>query len=169
MKEEQMLEIVKYTRKPIVVDAVEVTEENLEEVAQWCNGSVRTSSGPAPDGDQRYVKVRVHNPLSDRQTTAFPGDHVLYANSGFKVYTPNAFKKAFVRADEEPEIVHRDAGTGQYVTEEYAEANPETTVSETSGGDVSGETIRSDSDTTPEFKAPLPGPKSRARAAEENN
>jgi len=28
------------------------------------------------------------------------------------------------------EILHRDAGTGQFVTEEYAEAHPETTVTE---------------------------------------
>lgn len=28
------------------------------------------------------------------------------------------------------ELLHRDAGTGQFVSEDYAEANPETTVTE---------------------------------------
>lgn len=32
--------------------------------------------------------------------------------------------------DVESEISHRDAGTGRYVTEEYADANPDTTVAE---------------------------------------
>ena len=34
----------------------------------------------------------------------------------------------------EPVEVHRDAGTGRFVTEQYAEDNPATTVEETTAG-----------------------------------
>lgn len=80
----------KFARKPFYVDAVRVSEANIEEVAQWCNGKVMENE----DG-QRYVKVTVLRPLNDRQTEAFIGDWVLYAGTGFKVYTTKAFDKAF--------------------------------------------------------------------------
>jgi hypothetical protein len=36
------LATTKYVRKPFEVEAVQVTEENLEEVAQWCHGELQT-------------------------------------------------------------------------------------------------------------------------------
>jgi len=80
----------KFARKPFYVDAVRVSEENIQEVAAWCQGEVLTD---AEEG--QYIKVRVHRPLTDRQTKAFIGDWVLYAGTGFKVYTPKAFDKSF--------------------------------------------------------------------------
>lgn len=80
----------KFARKPFYVDAVRVSEENIQEVAKWCNGEVQSS---AEEG--LYIKVRVHRPLTERQTMAFIGDWVLFAGSGFKVYTPKAFDKSF--------------------------------------------------------------------------
>lgn len=86
------IEPVIYVRKPFEVEAVEVTEDNLEEVAQWCQGSLREDS-------RKYIKVRVARALNERQTKAYPGDWVLYAGTGFKVYTPKAFAKTFVEKD----------------------------------------------------------------------
>jgi hypothetical protein len=80
----------KFARKPFYVDAVRISEANIEEVAQWCEGSVELTE----DG-QKHVKVKVHRPLTDRQTQAFVGDWVLFAGTGFKVYTPKAFDKSF--------------------------------------------------------------------------
>lgn len=85
-----MLETMKYFRKPFYIDAVQVTADNLAAVASWVNGEVRIDKDKA-----RYVKVRVHRPLDDRQTKAFLGDWVLYAGTGFKVYTPKAFANSF--------------------------------------------------------------------------
>lgn len=89
----------KYVRKPFAVDAVEVTEDNLEAVAQWCGGEVRTSDGRQTKngvtGQQQYIKVTVKRPLNDRQTRAYPGDWVLSAGTGFKVYTEKAFSGSF--------------------------------------------------------------------------
>lgn len=80
----------KFSRKPFYVDAVRVSEANIEEVAEWCEGEILTLN----DGT-RYIKVRVHRPLTERQTQAFLGDWVLYAGTGFKVYNPKAFDKSF--------------------------------------------------------------------------
>lgn len=97
------LKIEKYTRKPFPVDAVQVTEDNLSEVALWCGGDIHTSTKTLRD-DQGvetgkiklpYIKVDVHRPLNDRQTKAFVGDWVLKSESGFKVYTLKAFDGSF--------------------------------------------------------------------------
>lgn len=93
----------KYVRKPFEVQAIEVTPENIQEVAKWCGGTIETDTeGPRP-GDQEYIKVNVKKPLSIRQTHAYHGDWVLLATTsdpqggpaGFKVYTPRAFVTSF--------------------------------------------------------------------------
>lgn len=89
------IETKTFVRRPFKVEAVQVNEENMTEVAKWCNGTVRTDS----DG-KRFIKVYVHRPLSERQTTAFTDDWILYAKTGFKVYPQRSFEGAFVPADE---------------------------------------------------------------------
>jgi hypothetical protein len=90
-----MIETQKYERNPFPVQAVQVDEHNVQDVADWCAGSVN-----GPKGAQ-YVKVNVFKPMNDRQTQAFVGDWVLYAESGgFKVYPDKAFKKNFTLSDE---------------------------------------------------------------------
>jgi hypothetical protein len=91
----------KYARKPFYVDAVQVTRENIEEVAKWCMGDIRTQEqGPENESDL-YIKVRVYRPLTPRQTQAFPGDWVLYAGTGYKVFTDKAFRQSFERPAEQ--------------------------------------------------------------------
>ena len=102
-----MLETMKYVRKPFYIDAVQITALNLENVAKWVDGDVRT------DDQGQYVKVRVHRPITDRQTKAYPGDWVLYAGTGYKVYTPKAFANSFEQ--------HSTAITLQNVDEKVSE------------------------------------------------
>lgn len=88
-----MLDVKKARRKTFEVDVVEVTDDNIKEVAKWCGGDVRTY---VKDGiESQYVKVRVYRPMNERQTMAFVGDRVLYAGTGYKVYLPNAFEACF--------------------------------------------------------------------------
>lgn len=112
------LKIEKFARKPFYVDVVEVTEKNAEAVAEWCHGEVRFGKGPDnTDGSERpflYVKVRVHRPLFERQTKAYVGDYVLYAGTGFKVYTAKAFKNSFNPVDSSLKEEPRDAELCQY-------------------------------------------------------
>lgn len=82
----------KYIRKPLVVDAVQVTEDNMEEIAKWCQGEVRSMD---ESNRSQYVHVRVHNPRSPRQTRAFVGDWLLYTEMGYKIYNTKAFVSSF--------------------------------------------------------------------------
>lgn len=92
-----------YSRKPFHVSAVQIIAENMEEVAAWCAGEIRTGKKVVRDDDNKvidrievsFVKVDVHRPLNERQTKGYVGDWVLLSESGFKVYTERAFEKAF--------------------------------------------------------------------------
>lgn len=185
----------KFARKTFYVDAVRVSEANIEEVATWCNGTIEQD-----ETGHTFLKVEVLRPLTERQEQAYIGDWVLGADRGFKVYTPKAFEKQFEKvkylskdqADaagikppheprpaseqkpvhgnkeqgidltrkpvptppkkrggtpltnnvgeklkeaqakaDKPDVDHRSAETGQYVSEETAETHPDTTVAET--------------------------------------
>lgn len=91
------MEIKKYTRKPFEIEAVQVTEQNFGEVAAWCKGEIVTTA--KGETSERHIKVRVHRPLTERQTMAFPGDWVLFAGKGFKVYTDKAFVQSFTQIE----------------------------------------------------------------------
>lgn len=93
------LKIEQYARKTYLVDEVEVSEDNMEEIAKWCHGDVRTLVDHRKGTKTRYVKVRVYHPMKERQTQAFAGDHILYANNGFKVYSQKAFENSFEKVD----------------------------------------------------------------------
>jgi hypothetical protein len=97
----------KFVRKPFPVEAVQVTERNMEEVAAWCQGDIQfTNPRPAPAGDdgrRRFIKVRVLRPMGEKQTQAFAGDWVLYAGTGYKVYRDAAFHNSFDRVTQHDE------------------------------------------------------------------
>lgn len=82
----------KYSRKPFEVEAVQITEENFDEVVRWCTGLVETK-----DDGTRYIRVRVHQPMNVEQTHAYVGDWVLYSTRGFKIYKDRPFRKNFVQ------------------------------------------------------------------------
>lgn len=85
---------ISFVRKPFHVSAVQVTHENLSEVAEWCQGAV--DSEIKGSTQRRFVKVQVSRPLNVRQTQAFIGDWILKSEMGFKVYTQRAFETSFV-------------------------------------------------------------------------
>ena len=91
-----------YARKPLLVQAVQVTEENMADVAEWCGGEVRTAPEKADSPAGNYIHVKVFRALDQRLTKAFVNDWVLFANNGYKVFTPKAFSAGFdlVQADE---------------------------------------------------------------------
>lgn len=83
-----------YTRKPFEVLAVQITETNMNDVADWCDGEIRNTADGTP-----FIKVKVERPAMTRQTRGFAGDWLLYAGKGFKVYTPKAFEASFQKKE----------------------------------------------------------------------
>jgi hypothetical protein len=89
-----------YDRKPLTVEAVQVTFENFEELARWCQGTIRNNDGTTWNGGEvdprnQHIHVRVHNPRSGRQSKAFVSDWILYTEMGYKIYNTKAFLGSF--------------------------------------------------------------------------
>lgn len=84
------LEIRKYISNPLYVGGVQVTAENLGQVAKWCKGRVHKDKNK-----ETFIKVPVNRPANEKQTRAYPTDWVLKAGSGFKVYNDQAFRNRF--------------------------------------------------------------------------
>lgn len=95
----------RYIRKPLYVDAVQITEKNFVEISRWCQGEIRLKDAEEPvDAHELddpsiphecFIRVRVHNPKNVRQTKAFVGDWILYTETGYKIYTQKAFQNSF--------------------------------------------------------------------------
>lgn len=100
------VQTIKYVRKPLYVDAVQVTDENFEDIITWCQGDIGFIDGSDVtrdteiDPEKQYIRIRVHNPQSPRQTKAFIGDWILYTEKGYKIYTEKAFSENFDRVPE---------------------------------------------------------------------
>jgi hypothetical protein len=93
----------KYVRKPLYVDAVQVTEENFADVARWCFGKIHNideSEATAVEPSKQFIEVQVNNPKTIRQRRAFLGDWILYTEKGYKVYTTKAFTANFDKVEE---------------------------------------------------------------------
>jgi hypothetical protein len=88
-----MIKTQRYVRKPVIVDAVQVTEENFKQLAKWCQGEIQS------DGTMKFIRVRVHTPKNPRQSQAFVGDWILYTDKGYKVYSNRAFTDSFDEYD----------------------------------------------------------------------
>ena len=75
------------------MEAVQVTKDNLYDVAKWCNGDVRRDKEGV-----RYIKVKVINPHDAMLKEADVGCWVLKSERGYKVYTDTAFQNGFIPA-----------------------------------------------------------------------
>lgn len=108
------MQTAQYSRKPFTVNAVQVTSENMAEVAAWCQGQVRATQSRGSSPAIGYVSVPVNRPLNERQTRAFVNDWVLEADTGFKVYTPRAFENSFEKTSGEGLQELRTVGVGDF-------------------------------------------------------
>lgn len=95
------MEIKLFSRKPLVVEAIQVSADNMDDIASWCGGEVLTHepkvhAGVGTPPTKKYVRVNVLHPLNKKQTRAYVGDWVLKSGQGFKIYANNAFVKGFI-------------------------------------------------------------------------
>lgn len=89
-----------FERISFEVSAVQVTSENMAAIAQWCKGEIRQGVTSRDELETNpYIKVKVHRPINERQTKAFPGDWVLETTTGFKVYPDKSFTTCFRKVE----------------------------------------------------------------------
>ena len=120
------MEILEARRRSFGVKYVKVTADNIQEVAEWCNGEL------GDDGNGPYVQVKDKNAISKSQSKAFVGDLVLKmseSGTSFKAFTEKAFEKSFEPIPRTQEV-SRSAQTGQFVSHTDAEKHPDVTVTE---------------------------------------
>lgn len=102
----------KYVRKPLYVEAVQVTEENFDELVGWCNGTVEIEES----NGKKFIRIWVHNPMGPRQTKAFVDDWILRHQKGFKIYTQKAFEASFDEVQTEKAVSNAGPIVDQLVT-----------------------------------------------------
>ena len=103
-----ILDVKRFMHVPLYVQAVQVTVDNMADVANWCEGIVVAT----PPHGLPCVKVATVRPLHPRQTQAYVGDWVLKTDVGLKCYTPKAFERGFcpvpkdndVKAETDPNL-----------------------------------------------------------------
>jgi len=127
-----------YVRKSFSVEAIQVTEENMADVAEWCGGKVLTASHQPDNGvssrPRMFIKVHVPNARSPRQTTAFVSDWILKSGQSFKIYTEKAFRSTFQDPYTDQDLVClveqkvRSAMAAQDVATYYSEGSDGTSV-----------------------------------------
>lgn len=84
--------------KYILVDAVEVVEltpENVKEVAEWCNGQV-TTEYDALTPEVKYVAINVPTPWGNRR--ASEGHYIIKESDAFVVLSPQSFHMMYKEA-----------------------------------------------------------------------
>ena len=78
----------KYLTKQRKVEAIQVTEENMAEVAAWCNGTIYK-------GESTWIAANWHRPQNQRQKEGHVGDWVVKQGGNFKVFLDAPFRFGF--------------------------------------------------------------------------
>lgn len=82
-----------YRKKPVEVQAVQLTQENAEEVAIWCGGQIVTEID-TQDDSKRYAGINL--PTLEGVTRVSEGDYVVKGSRGeFYRSKQEAFTDAF--------------------------------------------------------------------------
>jgi hypothetical protein len=104
------MKIETHTRRPFDVNVVEVTPENVEQVAEWCGGTVA-------QGEYRHskykiqlpvVKVPGNGPHKGKSVDARIGYFVVEHNGSFRVYRPKQFEESFQNLKNVPTFAEGD-------------------------------------------------------------
>ncbi len=119
-----------FTRRPFDVEAVQVTDENMQAVADWCGGKIYHAKQKGTDAIVPYIKVDTHRPLNDKQKMAFVGDWVLKAATGFKIYTDTAMQNSFEARQASRNVFEDNRDETHEAVEEILEESPEQLIAE---------------------------------------
>lgn len=107
-----------YRKKPVEIEAIQYSGANAAAIAEFVGDSYVSN-----------VRIPVIRTL-EGEMRVVSGDWIIKGVKGeFYPCKPDIFNETYDEVDSQ--IIHRDAGTGEFVTEKYAEEHPDTTVKET--------------------------------------
>jgi len=96
------METVKFIAIPREVEAVQVTADNMIEVAQWCGGTTGMADSVP------FVRIRAQRHTPVQFTRALEGYWVVKLNKNYRVYSDDSFNRSFNL------VVRDDVGTPLY-------------------------------------------------------
>jgi hypothetical protein len=85
------MEFTKYVRRPFTVEAVIITEENMEEIAKLV-GDIRTEEGT--------TFIRLDRRIVPNINRAFAGWYLTKLGDNYRCYSPKVFLEQFVLPDQ---------------------------------------------------------------------
>lgn len=91
------MKLTEFIRKSFTVEAVEVTFENYEQVAEWCKGTVDLQSTKMMGTETKLpvIKLAGTGELRGKEVTATLGCYVVKFKESFRVYKSTSFFTAF--------------------------------------------------------------------------
>lgn len=84
-----------FVRKQFPVQAVQVTPNNIDQLAESVKGEVKHDGDKEGNFSRTYIDVPVRKPLNKRQTQAYIGDWIVKQGRTFKVYSDKSFNQQF--------------------------------------------------------------------------
>ena len=81
-----------WSRNSFDAECVRVTEENIQSVAAWCNGTIARLLTENP---KKYVLFDAMQYNQHRRAKAFVGDWIILVNDELKHYRDEGFRRAY--------------------------------------------------------------------------
>lgn len=119
------MELVEFSRKPFVVNAVQVTLENVADVAEWCKGTVGQSSYKMVGTETQLpcVKIPGQGNYKGQEFTALLGYWIVERKGSFRVYKPAQFESTFEQYKSLSKAIEEADMTAAALTSHFAENN----------------------------------------------
>lgn len=95
-KESTTIKTRTYMYTPHYVEAVQVTEENLEGIAKWLGFDIRIST--AGGEEQQFIAIPESARTRTKRGRAFVGDWIIKEGSRIKALTDHAFEHQITEA-----------------------------------------------------------------------
>lgn len=89
------MEPQRFERKTFVIEAMQVSLENITQVIEWVNSSGGRATLMQDDIKRPYISIDVRRPANQKQTMAYIGDWVTKSGIAFRIYTDSAFHRSF--------------------------------------------------------------------------
>lgn len=101
------MQIETYDRRPFSVKAVQVDFKNVNEVAEWCKGTVITQKAKMLGVETDVPAIRVEGQGDNRGKSfvASLGCYVVELKGSFRVYKPQQFDSSFEKAVEVEHLI----------------------------------------------------------------
>lgn len=90
-----MIKPGRYAFKSFEADALQVTPETIQDVAEWCGGVVRNSGDYMPGSNRQFIDFIQTTPSSQSRASAYEGDWIVKVGDFFREIDHTDFSEEF--------------------------------------------------------------------------